>query len=166
MKPDSKPKVGDETEVLCHWSARKLKPTIVLYVAAVFAAFMALAYFGFHSMTGVKALAMAAIGSIVSLVPGLGKRVEYRLTEHGLERRPHDPKKPGEFKRVFRSDELSHVAPTRGGFKFHKRLDDPNPLRRFWKTQISDAYSGEVQVETPDRERVLEAVAQRGISVR
>ncbi len=49
------------------------------------------------------------------------------------------------------------------GFKYFKLLNDSNPLRCFWKTHISDAYSGEFHIETEDREQILGILAQNGI---
>jgi len=157
---------NNEPEVLCHWSARKMKPIILLYVAAVFGALMVPSYFVLHSTTAVKALALAAVASIVPLIPAVVSRVEYRLTARGFEHRPLGKKEPGEFKSVFQLDELSHVVPMRHGFKFYKPLNESNPFRRFWKAHVSDAFSGEVHVETVDRERVLDELAQRGIPER
>ena len=82
----------DPPEVLYHWSARKLNPIVLLYVAAVFVVFILVAYFVLHSMTAVKALAMAAVASIIPLVPAVISRVEYRLNERVLERRPQTDK--------------------------------------------------------------------------
>ncbi len=166
MDPDAIPESDDGPEILCYWSARKMNPIILLYVAVVFVTFIALSYFVFQSMTGVKALALAAVGAIFSLIPGVSGRVEYRLTGGYLEHRPLGKKEPGEFERVFQLDQLSHVVPTRDGFKFYLPLNDSNPLRRFWKSHVSDAFSGEVHVEMVDRERVLDVLAQHGIPCR
>jgi len=157
---------NDEIQVLYRWSARKLKPVILLYVAAVFVAMMALSYFVFHSMTAVTALATAALGSFVALLPGMVSRVEYRLTERGLESRSLGKKEPGAFRRIFQLDQLSHVVPTRHGFKFYKPLNESNPFRRFWKAHVSDAFSGEVHVEAADQEMVLGILTQHGIPCR
>ena len=158
MAPDR-----DEGEVLYHWSARKLQPIIVVYVAAVFAAMMAVAYFLVHSQTAVKALMLAAVGFIVPLFPGLINKVEYRLTESGLEKRPLNRKAPKEFKEVFRWDQLSHVVSMKYGFKYYKPLNDSNPLRRFWKTHVSDAFSGEFHIEAEDRAEVLGIMVRHDI---
>jgi len=48
---------SDRPVVLYHWSARKLQPVILVYVAAVFGVLMAGSYFLLHSPTAVKALA-------------------------------------------------------------------------------------------------------------
>ena len=165
-EPDTTAMNNDEPEVLCHWSARKMQPIVLLYVAAVFVAFMVLSYFVFHSMTAVKALAMTAVGSVVALVPGVTSQVEYRLTDLELERRPLNKKDPKEFESVFQMDQLSHVVPMRHGFKFYLPLSESSPVRRFWKAHVSDAYSGEVHVETSDREKVLDLLAQHGIPCR
>ena len=154
---------SDEPEVLFQWSARKLNPIVLLYVATVFMVFILVAYFVLHSMSAVKALAMAAVASMVPLVPVVTSRVEYRLNERVLERRPQTDKKPKEFETVFQTDELSHVVPMRHGFKFYRPLDESNLLRRFWKLHVSDRYSGEVQVEKADRERVLGVLSDLGV---
>lgn len=137
------------------WSARKLQPIVVAYVAAVFVAMMAVSHFMLHSATGVKALALGAVGFILPLVPAVLGRVEYRLNDAGLEKRPLNEKKPRDFEEVFRWDQLSHVTPMRNGFKYFKPVGDVSPLRRFWKTHVSDAYSGEFHVEAEDRDEVL-----------
>jgi len=157
------PNPSDERAVLYHWSARTVQPITVLYVAVVFGAFMALAYFGLDSMTGVTALAMAAVAAIVALIPSVLGRIEYQLTGIGLEKRPLDKKKPGAFKEVFRWDQLEYIVPMKHGFKFYKPLNVSGSLRRFWRAHVSDAFSGEVHLESTDRERVLGIVADHGI---
>jgi len=157
---------SDEPEVLFQWSARKMRPIVLIYVAAVFVVFMALSFFVLHSMMAVKALAMAAVASMVPLVPVVTSRIEYRLNVRVLERRPQTDKKPKEFETVFQTDELSYVVPMRHGFKFYRLLNESNPFLRFWKVHVSDAYSGEVHVEKADQERVFELMAQHGIPSR
>ena len=98
---------SDKPEVYYYWSARKLNPIVLFYVATVFVAMMALSFFVLHSMTAVKALAMAAVASMVPLVPVVTSRVEYRLNERVLERRPQTDKKPKEFETVFHTVELA-----------------------------------------------------------
>ena len=166
MEPDPVAAADDQQEVERQWSARKLQPIVLLYVAAVFVAMMALAYFAVHSMTAVKALALTAVAAIVPLVPSVLMRVEYRLTGETLDRRPVDNEKPRAFEELVRLDQLSRIVTMRHGFKFYKHLEEPNPLRRFWKTHVSDAYSGEVHIEKADREDVFESLAQQGISSR
>ena len=153
----------DEAVVLHQWSARRLQPIIVFYVAAVFAVMMAVSYFLLHSLTAVKALALGAVGFIVPLLPGLIGKAEYRLTDSGLEKRPLNRKDPKDFKDVFRWDRLSHVVPMKHGFKYYRLIDDSNPFRRFWKAHISDAYSGEFHIEVKDRDEVLNILARHGI---
>ncbi len=152
--------------VFDRWSARRVRPVILLYVAAVFAAFMALAYFVFHSPAAVRALAIAAAGAIVATAPATLDKIEYQLTDLGLDKRNVRTKVPGPFTDVFRWHEVSHVVPMGHGFKYVKLLDEAHPLRRFWKTQISDRYSGEVHVAKPDLDRVLGAVARKGVPTR
>lgn len=153
----------DETAVLHQWSVRKVPPIVLLYMAAVFIGMMLLAYFVVHSPAAVKALALTAVGAMVPLVPTVISRVEYRLTERELERRPLTKNDPKPFKRVFQLDELSHVVPVRHGFKFYNPLSDSNALRRFWKLHVSDAYSGEVHAEADDQKKVLEILSQHGV---
>lgn len=147
------------------WKARTMQPIIVLYVVAVFVILIAMSYFVFNSMTGVTSLAMVGFGTVVALLPGLLVRIEYRMTKTVLEKRTHNKKKPGTFKRVFQLDQLSHIVPLRHGFKYYKSLDEPNPLKRFWKNQISDAYSGEVHLEIKDRKRILDLLSGCGIKI-
>ena len=149
--------------VLHQWSARKLHPIIVFYVFAIFAVLIAISYFVVHSMPAVKGLAIAALGSIVPLLPGVINKTEYQLTESGLEKRLLDRKKPREFKDVFRWENLSHVVPIKHGFKFFNPINETNPIRRFWKTHISDSHSGEFRVETEDRETVLDILNKRDV---
>lgn len=152
------------SEILDRWSARKIRPIVVLYVVVLFAAFIATAYFVFDSVDAVKGLALAAVATIVATVPGIMERLEYRLTETGIDRKKNKNESPG-FTEVFRWDELSHVVPMRHGFKYFKTLDESNPLRRFWKTHFCDQYSGEVHVEKTDLGRVLQLVERRGITL-
>jgi hypothetical protein len=147
--------------VLDRWSARRIQPIVVLYVAAVFAAFMVLAHFVFHSPEAVKALLIAAVGGIAATVPGVIEKVEYQLTDSGLGKRPLKGKKPSQCKDVFRWDELSRVVPTKHGFKYHKTMNETNSIRRFWKAHISDQYSGEVHAEKDDLDRVLGIVERQ-----
>lgn len=154
---------SDQPVILHHWTASGLQPIVVLYVALVFVAFMLLAFFVFHSPAAVKALAMAAVGTIASLCASLVAKTEYQLTDSGLEKRPRNEKSPRPFKSVFEWQQLSYIVPVRHGFKYYKVLVEPKPLSRFWKRHVSDAYSGEVHVETGDRDTVLGIVAQRGV---
>lgn len=155
-----------QAEALCRWTARKIQPIILVAVLGVFVAFMALSLFVFHSTAAVNALAGAALASLVSLLPGVMNRVEYRLTETRLERRPVNEKKPAPFETVFEVDGVSHVEPIKFGFKFTLELDESRPLRRFWKLNILAGYAGEVHVDPPDRDRVLGAIAELGIPER
>ena len=165
MQKEAKVPEGDEAVVLYQWSARKLHPITIFYVAAVFVAMMAVSYFLFHSLTGVKALALGAFGFIVPLFPGVINKVEYRLTESGLDKRPLKPKAPQDFEEVFGWDQLSHIVPMKNGFKYYRSLDDSNPLQRFWKTHISDAYSGEFHIETENLDEIRGILARHGIPI-
>ena len=151
---------SSEPEVLDRWSARKIRPIVVLYVVAVFALFMAMAYFVFSSTEAVKALALAAVATVFATVPGIMEQIEYRLTQTGVEKKNKKNESPG-FTVVFRWDELSHVVPMRHGFKYFKDLNETNPLRRFWKVHFDDTFSGEVHVEKGDLERVLQLVERQ-----
>jgi hypothetical protein len=152
-------------EVLDRWSARKVPPVVVLYVAAVMAAFMVLAHFVFNSPKAVKALVLALVGAIAATVPGVLEKVEYQLTDLRIEKRSINNKKPGQFKEVFCWDHLSHVVPTRHGFKYFNTMTETNPIRRFWKRHITDEFSGEVHVEKDDMERILGILERRGVSM-
>ena len=156
----------EDSEVLCRWTARKMQPVVLLWVALVFLALIVVTYVVFHSMKGVMALFLGAIGYIVPLVPMILNRLEYRLTEQKIEKRKLDEVKPGEFAAVVEVDHLSHIVPIRYGFKYYKPLEEKNPFRRFWKMHISDGFSGEVRVERADLSRVLDALGRRGVAVR
>jgi hypothetical protein len=155
-----------EPEVLDHWTARKIQPVILLYVTAVFVAFMLMAYFLFHSIAAVKALAIGCIGAIAATVPGVMEKVEYRMTESGLAKRTLKRTTPGPFEDVFRWEELSHIVPMKHGFKYFKTLNETSPVHRFWKVHTSDRYSDEVHVEKGDLDRILGISERQGISTR
>ena len=145
------------------WVARNVKPIVILYMLGVFAAFMVLAYFVFDSPGAVKALLLAAVAGVASATPEILTRHRYRLTASGLMKarlRPEGEKKP---KALFTWDELSHVIPTKSGFKYYKDLPDSNALRRFFQLHFSDSYSGDVRVEAEDQARVMEILHQQGI---
>lgn len=156
---------NDDAEVLHQWSARKMQPIVLFYVAAVFVVFIAASFFVFHSMTAVNALALTAVAAIVPLVPSVLQRVEYRLTDRAIARRPFGAEPPREFESLVRLDELSRIVPMAHGFKFYKSLDERNPLRRFWCLYVSDAFSGEVHGEKVERERVFDVLGGRGIRI-
>ena len=155
-----------ETTVLESWVARTLHPAILLGVVGVFAAFTTLAFFVFHSTEAVKALLFTAVGAVIAATPAVLSKVEYRLTPSGLDRRRLATKGRAPFREVFRWDELSHVARSRHGFTFHKRLDEASAMRRFLALHLDDRYSGEVRVERADLDRVLDALATRGVTFR
>jgi hypothetical protein len=155
MSFDTSESDAEKPAVLYRWTARKVRPIILLYVAFVFLAFMAAALFVFDSMAAVKALIIAAGGSIFSLLPGVNTKIAYRLTESGLEKKPLNSKAQADFKSVFTWDQLSHVVPMRHGYKYYLPLNESNPLRRFWKAHISDAFSGEFHIEEQDREEIM-----------
>lgn len=152
-----------ETPVFESWVARTAHPAVLLGVVGVFAAFTALAFFVLHSTEAVKALLLAAVGAVAATVPAVLGKVEYRLTPSGLEQRKLAAKGGAPFREVFRWDELRHVARSRRGFTFHTQLDEASATRRFFKLHLGDRCSGEVHVERADLDRVLEAVAARGV---
>jgi hypothetical protein len=147
------------------WNARRLRPVIAFYVVGVFAVFIALAHFVFHSPDAIKALAAAALAAVVSLVPSLLNRLEYRITDGGLQKRPLSKERPRAFEDVFAWDELSHLVPTRTGFKYYKKLDEPKPLARFYKLHLSADHSGELHVERRDLEKVRALLHRHAVPV-
>ncbi len=153
----------DASEVLERWSARKAPPVVVAYLAAVAAAFIAMAYFIFDSTEAVKALVIAALGAVGAATPSVLEKVEYQLTDLGIEKRSIKKKNPGQFKDVFHWDQLSRVVPMKHGFKYFKTMAKTSPLRRFWNVHLSDRFSGEVHVERRDLERILGVLEQRGV---
>lgn len=165
MANDATAPVGHESQVLDRWSARRIQPVVVLYVLVVFAVFIAMAHFVFHSPDAVKALVVAAVGAVAATMPGVMSKVEYRATESGIEKRTLNEKKPAEFEEAFRWDRLSHVKRTGHGFKFYLTMDETSLPRRFWKTHISDECSGEIHAEEKDLDRVLAVVDRHGIRV-
>lgn len=166
MENDAIAEIDDEPTILYQWSARKMQPVVLLYVAAVFVVFIALSFFIFHSMTAVKALALTGVAAIVPLIPSVLMRTEYRITERGLERRPLNRDEPQAYERVFRFEELDHVEPTGHGFKFYFPLTAPSALKRFWLKHASDEYSGEFHVEKQDQKRVSELLSEQGVIIR
>ena len=59
--------INNDQVILHQWSARNLRPVIIVYVAIVFLGFIAVAHVAVHSPAAVKALAIAAVGSIFPL---------------------------------------------------------------------------------------------------
>jgi hypothetical protein len=131
-------------------------PIVLFYVVLVFAAFIALSLFIFHSADAVKALLIAAVGAVIATIPGVMEKIEYRMTEAGVEKRASKKRESGPYQEVFRWEELSRIVPVKHGFKYYKIMNETNPLRRFWKTHVSDQFSGEVRVGKTDLERVLD----------
>jgi len=155
-----------ERETSCTWTARRVRPAVVLGVVGVFAAFMVLAHFVFHSRAAVVALAGAAVAALVPLAPAVLARLEYRLTDAALEHRPVTSDASRPFTRLVDVADLSHVVKTHHGFKFYLAVHAGNPMRAFWLRHFCDAYSGEVHVEAADRQRVLSSLSELGITVR
>ena len=152
--------VGDGPAILHHWTARRVQPVVILYVIAVFLGFMALAFFLFHSVDAVKALATTGIGTAFAMLPVVFSRIEYELTETGLRKRPFNPKNPKGFQEVFSWEELDHVVPMTHGFKYFRPVEGNGNFARFWKAHVSGAFSGEFPVEQGDRERVRGLLAE------
>ena len=166
MASDPTAPVGKESQVLDRWSARKVQPVVVLYLLVVFAVFIAMASFIFHSPDAVKALLVAAVGAVAATMPGVMSEVEYRATESGIERRTlKKKKKAGEFEETLRWEHLSHVKRTSHGFKFYLAMDETSPTRRFWKLHVSDECSGEIHVEKHDLDRILGIVEAQKIVI-
>jgi len=158
--------MSDEPEVLCSWSARAVQPVVLLCVTAVFVGFILIAHFVVHSKEAVIALALASVGAIVPLVPLVSRRIEYRLTPDEIQKRKPEKGESGEFSSIVRLDRLVRIVQVRNGFKFFRQLDEPNPFKRFWKLHLSDAHSGEIHVEKTDRDEVLAAMRDLGVTVR
>ena len=152
--------VDEEPAILHRWIARRLQPVVILYVIAVFLGFMAMAFFLFHSVDAVTALATTGIGTTVAMLPGVLSRIEYELTESGLRKRRFAPENPKAFQEVFSWEELDHVVPMTHGFKYFRPVEDTGRIARFWKTHVSDTFSGEFPVEGGDRERVQGLLAE------
>jgi len=154
---------SEDPAILHSWTARKLQPEVVLYVLAVFIGFIALALFVFHSSEAVFALAATAVGSIVPMIPMVLNRTEFQMTEVGLRKRTVSEKEPKAFKEVFSWEELSYTVPVKHGFKFFKRFEATNRISTFWKTHLTEGLSGEFQVESGERDAVLEVLAHYDI---
>jgi hypothetical protein len=165
MASDAVALSGDGSEVLDRWLARNVQPVVVLYLVAVFAALIAVSHFVFDSAEAVKALVIAAVGTVGATLPSILGKVEYQATASGIEKRKVDEKKPREFEEAFSWDELSHVVPIKHGFRYFKELDETRSLRRFWKLHVSDQHSGVIHVEKLDLERVLGLVKRQEITV-
>ena len=145
--------------------ARSVRPVIAIRVGVIFGAFMALAHFVFGSPEAVKALAVAGVGGVASLLPSIAARLEYRLSDAGIAKRPVSRGSPREFKDVFLWAELSHLVPTSSGFKYYKKLDESRPFVRAFKLHVLGDWSGELHVEREDLEQVRALLASRGAPV-
>ncbi len=155
-----------ESGIVYYWSARKMQPKVVIYVAIVFLAFIVVSYFGFHSISAVKTLALTAVGAIVPLIPMLTSRIEYQLTEQKLEFRAVRKKQNKVYKTLFYLDKLSYVVQISTGFKFYLIFNEPNFIKRFWKKHIIDNYSGEVKIEKADLLNIINKLKDYGITVK
>jgi hypothetical protein len=166
--PDTKRESpGTATRVQDQWQARIMQPTFVLvYLAVVFGALIALAFFVFGSIAGVTSLVVAALGAIVALLPNILTRIEYRLSEEGIEKRRVRQQDPAPFTELFRFPELDYIVPMRHGFKYYKKMDPAPPIREFLNRHFSDKYSGEVHLEKEDRSRILAHLAERNVATK
>jgi len=164
--PDVTPESAEHASpIVDQWTARSMRPIFALiYLPVVFAVLIALAFFVFNSIAGVTSLVMSGIGAVVALLPSLLTRVEYRLSESGLEKRPVRRQNPAPFRELFRFPELEHIVPRKHGFMYYKKMDSTTALRDFYRRHISDEYSGEVHLENEDRERILTHLAERGVA--
>jgi len=163
--PDATPEnLDDLSPVIDRWQARTMQTTfIVSYIGVVLAVLIPLAIFVFDSIAGIMTLAATAVGAIVPLLPNLRSKIEYRLSEAGLEKRRLRREHPAPFKELFRFPDLDYIVPNRRGFIYYKKMEATTPLRAFINRNLSDNYSGEVHLETADRERVLARLAERGV---
>ena len=167
MSDGTRESTGAATTVVDQWQARIMQPTFILtYLAVVFGALIALAFFVFDSIAGVTSLVVAALGAIVALLPNILSRIEYRLCEEGVEKRRVRQQDPAPFKELFRFSELDYIVPMKHGFKYYKKMDPAPPLREFVNRHFSDEYSGEVHLEKEDRGRILAHLAKRDIATK
>ncbi len=156
--------MGDRDPTVEHeWRARTIRPMIGVYVAGVFVGFMALAQFVFHSREAVAALFFTGVGSLVALLPNMMARMEYRLTEAGLEKRPRGGGEGRPFKKVFDWDELGHLVQTSSGYKFYKRIGPSGAVSRMIKLHLLGDHSGEFHVEPDDLPQVKSILEQHRI---
>lgn len=164
MAEESRMPTEAEQEILLEWSARKVRPIILVWLALIFLVAMAGVWFTVHTREAVMALLAAGAAAIGSAVPGVVNRIGYRATVDVLEKLPPSKKKKREFVTVFRWDELSHVRPGKYNVKYFKHLAEPNVLRRFWKLHISDSYSGEFHMEAENRDEILAMLERLGVA--
>ena len=155
----------NNSEVL-YWSARKMNPKIILYVAIIFFIIIAVIYFTFYSISAIKALTYTALGTIVSLVPGVLSSVEYRLTIQKLEYRPIKKGEEKPYKILFFMNQLSYIVQIESGFKYYLTLNEKKSLRRLYKKYFSDHYSGGVRIEKNDTERIMTYFKTHGILIK
>jgi hypothetical protein len=163
MTSEAETKDLDGARVEHSWSERGVRPIILLYVVGVFVGFIASAHFVFRSGEAVEALVVAALASIAATVPGILKKTEYHLTIDGLSRRPLAQRQPRDFVEVFKWEELSHLVPTKAGFKYYKKLEEPSRLVRFLKVHFLSGYSGKFHVGPEVRNRVEPIVDRHAI---
>lgn len=155
--------VIDGPEILLEWSARKVRPVVLVWLALIFLTCLVVAYFIARSKETITALLAAGATALGTTAPSVMNKVVYRATPDTLEKLPPGKKKKQEYVTVFRWDELSHVKPGKHTFKYFKRFEEPNAVKRFWKLHVSDAWSGEFHVEDGNREEVLALLERLGV---
>jgi hypothetical protein len=88
------------------------------------------------------------------------------LSGAGIAKRSAGKGDAARFTELFGWDDLDFTELKRHGFRYRLQLDENRPARRFWKTHVSDRYSGEVHVAPADRDRVVAFLEERGIPLR
>jgi hypothetical protein len=149
-----------------HWSARKMSPKVILYVAIIFIAFIALAYWGFHSLAAVKTLFFTALAYILSVLPIVFSHLEYRLSAQKLESRQVKKQDPKPYKTLFQLAEVSHLVKSSGSLKYCLNFEEANRFHRFFKKHFSDRYSGEIKLAPKDSEQIIAALKGLGVVVK
>lgn len=155
-----------EAESEWHWTARKMSPRVILYVAIVFIAFIVLAYWGFHSLTAVKTLVFTALAYILSVLPMVFGRVEYQLSTHKLESRQIKKQGSTPYKTLFKLEKVSHLVKSSDSLKYYLNFEEPNQFYRFFKKHFSDRYSGEIKVAPKDSAQIIAAFKGLGVVVK
>lgn len=158
--------IKKNSEVLYQWSARKIHPSVLVYVLIIYIIFIAVVYFVIHSKSAITTLALTLVGIVVPLLPGVLKRTEYKLTSQTLEKRMQTRENTEEYKVVFKMNQLDYIVKIKHGFKFYLTIDEQSPYKRFWKKHISDKFSGEVHVESEDINRIIKKLGECGIKSR
>ncbi|MCP4574088.1 MAG: hypothetical protein GY838_17140 [bacterium] len=164
MGDETREAVTDGPEILLEWSARQVRPVVLLWLALISLGSMAVVWFAVHTPEAVTALLAAGVTALGTTAPSVLNRIGYRATADSLEKLPPSKRKKREFVTVCRWDDLSHVAPGKHNIKYYKHLNESNALLRFWKLHISDGYSGEIHMETEDRDEILALLGRLGVA--